>query len=98
MDVAKQTGLGNAIGATGSALSGVARVLIVDDELATRKLLAAMLGETGVLCKTAACAEEGLRILDTESVDAVLSDLQMPGISGIELLANVRPRYPMWLS
>ena len=44
-------------------------------------------------CKTAACAEEGLRVLETESVDAVLSDLQMPEISGMEFLAQVRLRY-----
>jgi DNA-binding NtrC family response regulator len=67
--------------------------LIVDDELTTRKLLAAILGEAGVQCKTAACAEEGLRVLETESVDAVLSDLQMPEISGMEFLAQVRLRY-----
>lgn len=67
--------------------------MIVDDELTTRKLLAAILGEAGVQCKTAACAEEGLRVLETESVDAVLSDLQMPEISGMEFLAQVRLRY-----
>jgi putative nucleotidyltransferase with HDIG domain len=93
IEVTKMTGLGSATGATPSTPTGVTRVLIVDDELTTRKLLAAMLGEAGVPCKTAACAEEGLRVLETESVDAVLSDLQMPGISGMEFLAQVRPRY-----
>jgi DNA-binding NtrC family response regulator len=93
IDVTKETGLVNAMGATPLPSSGVARVLIVDDEIGTRKLLAAMLGDAGVLCKTAACAEEGLKVLETESVDAVLSDLQMPGISGMAFLAEVRPRY-----
>lgn len=73
--------------------SGVARVLIVDDELATRKLLTAMLGEAGVPCKAAACAEDGLAYLEIEPVDAVFSDLQMPGISGMAFLAEVRKRY-----
>jgi cyclic di-GMP phosphodiesterase len=76
-----------------STFSKAARVLIVDDELTTRKLLAAMLGEAGLPCKTASSAEEGLEILERESADAVLSDLQMPGISGMEFLAEVRPRY-----
>jgi cyclic di-GMP phosphodiesterase len=92
-EVTKESGLLNEKGASPSTLSGVPRVLIVDDELATRKLLATMLGETGVSCRTAACAEEGLGVLETESVDAVLSDLQMPGISGMAFLAKVRPRY-----
>jgi cyclic di-GMP phosphodiesterase len=93
IEVTKDSGLGNPMGTTPSTLSGVAGVLIVDDELSARKLLAAMLEEGGVRCKTAACADEGLRVLETESVDAVLSDLQMPGISGMQFLAQVRPRY-----
>jgi putative nucleotidyltransferase with HDIG domain len=83
-------------GGTGAAHwtpSGVARVLIVDDELSTRKLLMTMLGEAGVPCKVAACAEEGRMALETEPVDAVLCDLQMPGISGMAFLAEVRQRY-----
>ena len=93
IEVTKETGLGDATGTTPSTPSGITRVLIVDDEISTRKVLAAMLGEAGVRCKTAACADEGLRVLETESVDAVLSDLQMPGMSGMQFLAQVRPRY-----
>lgn len=70
------------------------RVLIVDDELHTRKLLATMLGEGGVRCKTAACAQEALRILNEEPMDAMLVDLQMPRVSGMELLIKLRPLYP----
>lgn len=77
-----------------SARSTETSVLIVDDELAARKLLATMLGEAGVRCKTAACAEEALRILDGEPVDAMLVDLQMPRMSGMELLTRLRPLYP----
>lgn len=70
------------------------RALIVDDELQARKLLATMLGESGVRCKTAACAEEALRILNEEPLDAMLVDLQMPRMSGMELLIKLRPLYP----
>lgn len=70
------------------------RVLIVDDELQTRKVLATMLGQGGVRCKTAAGAEEALRILAGEPLDAILVDLQMPGISGMDLLIKLRPLYP----
>ena len=70
------------------------RVLIVDDELQARKVLATMLGQGGVRCKTAACAEEALRILNEEPLDAMLVDLQMPRMSGMELLLKLRPLYP----
>jgi response regulator RpfG family c-di-GMP phosphodiesterase len=70
------------------------RVLIVDDELSIRKVLAAMLPRSAFLSRTAASGAEALKILESEQVDAVISDLQMPGISGMELLAAVRRRYP----
>lgn len=79
---------------TSSAPSTVVRILIVDDEPSARKLLATMLAEAGAYCETASCAEEALRVLDADRVDAMLVDLQMPGLSGIELLAEVRTRYP----
>jgi cyclic di-GMP phosphodiesterase len=87
-------GLRGATIAGNSTFSKIARVLIVDDELTTRKLLAAMLEEAGVPCKTASSAEEALKILETESADAVLSDLQMPGTSGMAFLEEIRPQYP----
>ncbi len=53
-----------------------------------------MLEQGGVSCLTAATAEEALAILEKEPMDAVLADLQMPRFSGMELLAEVRRRYP----
>lgn len=92
MEVTQGTGSGRAERAAPSIPSTVIRVLVVDDELATRKLLAAMLGEAGILCTAAASAEDGLAVLESESVDAVISDLQMSGVSGMEFLAEVRRR------
>lgn len=74
--------------------SGAARVLIVDDELAALRVESTMLKEAGVHCKTAASAEEALKIIEEWPLDAVLVDLQMPGTSGMEFLARVRRRYP----
>jgi response regulator RpfG family c-di-GMP phosphodiesterase len=71
-----------------------ARLLIVDDELAYRKLLAVMLMQVGMSCKTAPSAAEALRILQREPIDAVIADLNMPEVSGMELLAEVRRCYP----
>jgi response regulator RpfG family c-di-GMP phosphodiesterase len=70
------------------------RVLIVDDEASVRKVMAAVLAQLGIPCETAACGEEALRVLETHRIDAVISDLQMPGMSGMELLAKVRQSYP----
>ena len=70
------------------------RVLIVDDEVSVRKVMAAVLAQVGLPCETAASGDEALRILETHRIDAVISDLQMPGMSGMELLAKVRQIYP----
>jgi len=71
----------------------VTRVLVVDDELAACKLLSIMLGPPSYYCAMASNGEEALVTLQREPFDAVISDLQMPGMSGMELLVEVRRRY-----
>jgi len=56
--------------------------------------MAAIFAQLGLPCETAASGEEALRILETHRIDAVISDLHMPGMSGMELLAKVRQNYP----
>lgn len=70
------------------------RVLIVDDEASVRKVMAAVLAQAGLRCETAASGDEALQVLETRPIDAVISDLQMPGMSGMELLMKVRQSYP----
>jgi response regulator RpfG family c-di-GMP phosphodiesterase len=82
------------VGAGTSDRPSVVRVLAVDDEPAASKLLAIMLRPPSYRCSTAATGEEALVALQREPFDAVISDLQMPGISGLELLAEVRRSYP----
>lgn len=72
----------------------VGRVLIVDDEPAVRKMLGVMLSQAGITNQTAANAQAALDVLRNESFSAVISDLRMPGISGLELLAEVQRKYP----
>lgn len=71
-----------------------ARVLAVDDEAAACKLLTLILSPPAFHCTTAHSGEEALVTLQWARFDAVISDLDMPGISGMELLAQVRHRYP----
>jgi len=73
------------------------RVLIVDDEVSVRKVMAAVLAQVGLPCETAASGDEALRVLETNRIDAVISDLQMPGMSGMELLTKVRQNYPQMI-
>jgi cyclic di-GMP phosphodiesterase len=70
------------------------RVLAVDDEPAACKLLSLILTAPAFHCTTACTAEEALVALQREPFDAVISDLQMPGLSGMELLTEVRHNHP----
>lgn len=81
-------------GATAPGRPPVVRVLAVDDELAASKLIALMLSSPAFHCTTASSGEEALVALQHERFDAVISDLQMPGISGLELLTQVRRSFP----
>src|SRR6266849_9951353 len=80
--------------AAGSPHRSTIQVLIVDDEPSARNVLGVVLAQIGLRCEKAANGEEALRILEARQIDAVISDLHMPGISGMELLAKVRRLYP----
>ena len=66
-------------------------ILIVDDDATIRGILFDLLSET-YECNTASRAEEALQYLDVEDYDAVLTDIAMPGLSGIELLTRIQDR------
>jgi response regulator RpfG family c-di-GMP phosphodiesterase len=70
------------------------RILIVDDELSVRKMLAAMLAQGGIQCSHVASPKEALDKLQGEVFDAVISDLRMGPTSGMDLLDEVHRRYP----
>ncbi|HEY1209785.1 MAG TPA: sigma-54 dependent transcriptional regulator [Terracidiphilus sp.] len=70
------------------------RILVVDDEIAIRESLDALLKLEGYTARMAADGEEGLRIIDQESFDLVLLDLALPGQSGLELLPQIKERHP----
>jgi len=69
-------------------------LLIVEDEPATRASISNLLAEIGYSVRTAQDGFSALRALRNEIPDILLSDLNMPGMSGFELLRVVHRRFP----
>src|SRR6266853_6084117 len=67
-----------------------AAILVVEDEAKMRRLLELQLGEEGFLVHSAADAEAGLQLLVREKPDLVVTDLRLPGMSGLEFLQAVK--------
>lgn len=72
----------------------IARILIVDDETAISKLLSRFLIGAGHECHTADSAESARALLAAQCFDLLLSDLKMPGESGIDLIRFAKEHYP----
>jgi two-component system NtrC family response regulator len=70
------------------------KILIVDDDASLRRVLEYNLAEEGYAVATACSGEEALAALGKGAFDLVVTDIQMPGISGMELLARVRQETP----
>ena len=68
------------------------RVLVVDDEENIRLVLRTFLRKSGYEVEVAASAEEALTRLDGFGPDFVIADVRMPGMSGIELTAELKAR------
>ena len=72
----------------------MSNLLIVDDEQSYRQLLTLVFEGSGHQIRTAVNGREALRMLDEEPADAIISDVKMPDMDGIELLRNVRESHP----
>ena len=66
-------------------------ILIVDDDAVIRGMLYELFSEK-YECHTASTAEEAFQYLEVENYDAILTDIAMPGLTGIELLKRVQLR------
>jgi len=72
----------------------VARLLIVDDETSIRNVLRQLFEYEGHRVGMAASGREALGSLEEGPVDAVFLDVKMPGEDGLDVLAEIRERYP----
>jgi len=70
------------------------RVLLVDDEKIKRTALCDDLTEAGYETHTAACADEGMRMLRQRGFDVVVTDLRMKGMDGTTFLARIKEKWP----
>jgi DNA-binding NtrC family response regulator len=69
-------------------------ILIIEDEAKMRRLLELNLGEDGFKTLSAGDAEAGLKLLASEPVHLVLTDLKLPGMSGLEFLQRAKRETP----
>ncbi|MHB8843374.1 MAG: sigma-54-dependent transcriptional regulator [Nitrospirota bacterium] len=65
-------------------------ILLIDDDDSLRRVMEFSLTEVGYSVQTAASGEDGLRLFEKDVFDAVVTDVTMPGMSGIEVLSTVR--------
>jgi CheY-like chemotaxis protein len=70
------------------------RILIIDDDEALRDSLQLVLSAEGYQVAAAAGGREGLCLAEDGVFDAILCDLRMPGIDGLELLPELVQRLP----
>ena len=68
-------------------------ILIVDDDPGQRNLLESFLTGQGFTITTASSGERALELLDTIDVAMMVSDVRMPGISGLEMLERSREKF-----
>jgi DNA-binding NtrC family response regulator len=71
-----------------------ARILVVDDDDNLRWVIQTQLEQMGYAVITAADGEKAIEAIEKEPPALVLTDLKMPGLSGMQLLERIRRDYP----
>ena len=70
------------------------RILVVDDEEMIREMLFDVLSQAGYTAKTAKDGNDAIAQIENEPFEIVITDLKMPGMSGLELLQRVQKINP----
>jgi two-component system NtrC family response regulator len=71
----------------------VGRILVVEDDESLRRVTQVQLEKYGYQTAVAADVSDALQILEKEATDLVITDLNLPGMSGLELLKRIRTEY-----
>ncbi len=75
-------------------MSKLSQILIIDDEPHNREALSLLLGHAGYQVQAAESGEEALRILAKTPFEVIITDLFLPGVSGIDILKKVKVDSP----
>ncbi len=75
-------------------ITGGKSILLVDDERDVLEFLSRALTQYGYAIQTASTAEDALVLMSTQTFDAVVADIKMPGMGGREMYAYVRKNIP----
>ena len=70
------------------------KILVADDEMSIRLLYSEELKEEGYDVVTASNGKEALEIVGREPLDLVILDIKMPEMSGIEVLRQIKEKFP----
>jgi len=72
----------------------MASVIVIDDQEPIRRIVRSALERAGHEVREADDGELGLQLLERHAADVVLSDIFMPGMDGIQMLRQIRKRFP----
>jgi CheY-like chemotaxis protein len=70
------------------------KILVIDDDAIMRGTLVDILSSQNYQVKEAANGVEGLKCLDNDQFDMVVTDILMPEMDGIEFILEIREKYP----
>ncbi|MBJ93313.1 MAG: Fis family transcriptional regulator [Rickettsiales bacterium] len=70
------------------------KILVVDDDLSLRQFLSIMIKRAGYECRTASRGEEALELMAADPADVVVTDLNMDGLDGMDVLRRVHADWP----
>ncbi|MFP4392200.1 MAG: response regulator [Desulfohalobiaceae bacterium] len=70
-------------------------VLVVDDDFVVRDLLEQFFSQAGYPVRIAENAEDALKVLSEDNIQVIFSDMDMPGMNGLELCRQIRHNQPM---
>ncbi|HLO26855.1 MAG TPA: response regulator, partial [Geobacteraceae bacterium] len=70
------------------------RILFIDDDKAGREIALFNLRGAGYEVTAASDGQEGLSLFSPETIDVVITDVKMPGLSGIEVLRRIKKQAP----